>query len=844
MKFMKKQSLFILFLLVCAPAFAAIVEIDVSSKITNPGFESNLTGWTVQNGVFSDGNTLTPTIETAKRHSGTNSLYFGLSYGPQFTAECRVYQTVTGLTPGNYKLVCWKRYGRWEAANGLFANGGSGDVKFSGTNSGSDFIEQSVTFTVDAGGTAVIGAYASSRRSASDRNDYFWLDDFALYQLADDSGSQMEYLDRGLLAIKTSSGVFLSWRLLGTDDLANTTFKLYRASTLVYSGPLTNYQDASGTVSSSYTIKAYVNNTQIDQSDAVTPWANAYKTIQLNRPSGGTTPDDVAYTYTPNDCSVGDLDGDGQYEIIVKWDPSNSKDNSQSGYTGNVFIDAYKLNGTFLWRVDLGVNIRAGAHYTQFLVYDFDGDGKAEMVCKTAPGSKDGLGNYVRSVNNTTDYRNSSGYVLSGNEYLTVFGGTTGQALATVDYEPARGTVGNWGDTYGNRVDRFLACVAYLDGIHPSIVVCRGYYTRLTAVAYDFNNGTLSKRWIYDSGNTESASNLYGQGNHNLSVGDVDNDGKDEIILGSGAIDDNGTMLYRTGLGHGDAMHLSDLDPTRPGLEVWAVHEEKGSGKWNYELHDAKTGEIIWYSSTYDTDTGRGLAADIDGSNCGFEMWSSITGDGTFNHAGTQISAGVPKTNSTNLINFRIYWDGDLQDELLDGDKIADGNGTRLLTASQSGAASINSTKANPCLQADILGDWREEVIYYNSSDPSQLMLFATTTPSDYRLYTLMHDHIYRMGIAWQNVGYNQPPHLGFFIGCGLDGVPVPNIFAPSANVLRSSMGKDNYMEITIDDPVVKTVYYNLQGVEISCPANTGIYIEKKIHASRKVEVNKVFFTK
>ena len=664
--------------------------------------------------------------------------------------------------------------------------------------------------------------------------------------IADDGSSsgarQMEYLDRGLVAVKVSSGVFIGWRLLGTDDQVNTTFELYRGTTRVYSGHKTNYKDASGTVSSSYTVKAYVNGALIDQSKAVTPWSNVYKTIQLNQPAGGTTPNGVDYTYTPNDCSTGDLDGDGQYEIVVKWDPSNSKDNSQSGYTGNVFIDAYKLDGTFLWRVDLGINIRAGAHYTQFLVYDFDGDGMAEMVCKTAPGSRDGLNNYVKTGdNNTADYRNSSGYVLSGNEYLTVFKGTTGEALATVNYEPARGTVSSWGDNYGNSVDRFLACVAYLDGVRPSIVVSRGYYTRLTAVAYDFRNGKLTKRWMYDSGNTVSATNLYGQGNHTLSVGDVDNDGKDEIILGSGAIDDDGKMLYNTGLGHGDAMHFSDLDPERPGLEVWAVKEEKTQGKWDYELHDARTGEVLWHSASYNSDNGRGLAADIDASYPGFEMWSAITGDGTFNCRGVRISTGIPKTNTINLINFRIYWDGDLQDELLDGDKIADGDGTRLLTASQTGGASINGSKANPCLQADILGDWREEVIYYNSSNPSQLLLYTTTLLSDYRLYTLMHDHIYRMGIAWQNTGYNQPPHLGFYIGSGLDGIPVPTIFTPSAKESDNSTCMDDYIRdnTTVDDPVVKTVYYNLQGMEVPYPENAGICIEKKIHTSGKVKVSK-----
>jgi rhamnogalacturonan endolyase len=506
----------------------------------------------------------------------------------------------------------------------------------------------------------------------------------------------------------------------------------------------------------------------------IKPWTHPYKEIQLQRPPTGAQ----GGTYTPNDCSVGDLDGDGEYEIVVKWDPSNAQDNSKSGRTDNVIIDAYKFNGDQLWRIDLGPNIRAGAHYTQFLVYDFDGDGKAEMICKTAAGSKDGKGSYVTNDSNNGSYLgNGSGYILTGNEYLTVFNGPDGKAMHTIPYKPARGTVSSWGDDYGNRVDRFLACVAYLDGKLPSAVMCRGYYTRLAAAAYDYRDGKLTERWVYDSGNTESSSNLYGQGNHNLSVGDVDNDGKDEIILGSGAIDDDGTMMYRTGLGHGDAMHLGDLDPTRPGLEVFEVHEDEvGYKTYGYEMHDARTGEIIWGGPT-DDDNARGLAADIDPNHCGFEFWSSMNSN-VFDASGRIIQGlARPKTNTTELYNFRIYWDGDVQDELLDGNKIAKGDGTRLLTAT---ASSINGSKANPCLQADILGDWREEVIY--SKDDNKLVIYTTTHPSDHRFFTLMHDHIYRLGIAWQNVAYNQPPHLGYYIGatsqsCVAPPAPVPNIY-------------------------------------------------------------------
>lgn len=602
------------------------------------------------------------------------------------------------------------------------------------------------------------------------------------------STRQMEYLDRGVVAIKTEKGVFISWRLLGNDP-KQIAFNLYRnGKELVNNGLITgatNLTDISGKISDKYTLRTVLNGKEIDESATVSPWENAYKIIQMKRPAQGITPDGASYFYKPNDCSVGDLDGDGQYEIIVKWDPSNAHDNAHTGFTGNVYLDAYKLDGTQLWRIDLGKNIRAGAHYTQFLVYDFDGDGKAEVVCKTAPGTKDGTGQFLSSGpaandDDQADYRNHTtdtikdiriGYIINGPEYLTVFNGQTGKELATTNYEPGRGNVSDWGDAHGNRVDRFLACVAYLDGVHPSIVMCRGYYTRTTLVAWDWKNGKLSKRWMYDSG-FKAGVGAYGQGNHNLSVADVDGDGKDEIIYGASAFDDNGTLLYRTGLGHGDAMHLSDLDPDRPGLELWEVHE--GMSKvCGYELHDARTGKILWGGSTPD-DNGRGLAADIDPKHRGFEMWSKLA-DGVFDCKGNKISDNKPS------VNFRIYWDGDLQDELLDNTKIdkwtANGS-TRLISFDQyCNASSISGTKATPCISADILGDWREEVVLYNSSDPSQLILFTTTIPTEHRLYTLMHDPVYRLGIAWQNVVYNQPPHLGFYIGDGLDKMPWPDMY-------------------------------------------------------------------
>lgn len=577
---------------------------------------------------------------------------------------------------------------------------------------------------------------------------------------------QMEFLDRGVVAVKTGTGVFVSWRLLGTEG-SNVSFNVYRDGTKVNASPITNstnLQDASGTSSSKYTVRAVVGGTEQSASTAASVWGNNYLSVPLSIPAGGTTPDGVAYTYSANDASAGDLDGDGEYELIVKWDPSNSKDNSQSGYTGEVFIDAYKLNGTRLWRISLGKNIRAGAHYTQFMVYDLDGDGKAEVAMKTADGSKDGTGTVIGDA--SKDYRNSSGYVLSGPEFLTIFNGQTGKALSTVNYEPARGNVSDWGDNYGNRVDRFLAAIAYLDGERPSLVMARGYYTRTVLVAYNWRNGQLTKQWTFDS-NTSGNSGYAGQGNHNLSVADVDGDGKDEIIYGAMAVDDNGKGLYTTGLHHGDAMHLSDLDPDRAGLEVFQVHETPSNA--GVEFRDARTGQLIWGIPTT-KDIGRGMAADIDPRYKGAEVWAD---GGLYTAKGQKIGTTLPSST-----NFGIWWDGDLLRELLDSNRIdkwdyANSKTVNLLTAS--GVSSNNGTKSTPNLQADLFGDWREEVVW-RTSDSSVLRIYTTTAVTDKRIYTLMHDPVYRLGIAWQNVAYNQPPHTGFYLGEGMSTPPVPNI--------------------------------------------------------------------
>ncbi len=629
----------------------------------------------------------------------------------------------------------------------------------------------------------------------------------AQFLLSSDPVSQLEQLDRGVVALPAKDkGVFLSWRMLATDS-KTVCFDVERdGAVIAHHVKRTNYTDPKGTPDSHYRIITYQETPKADApaprevSKAVKPWTDLYLSLPLDRPQGGTAPDGRAYTYSPNDCSVGDVDGDGAYEIILKWDPSNSHDNAHDGYTGEVLFDCYKLDGTKLWRINLGKNIRAGAHYTQFLVYDFDGDGKAEMVCKTSAGSVDSEGRPVseaatdraiRGLDNAADYRNPRGRILTGPELLTVFQGETGKALHTVWYNPNRAFgVGTqvaegetledgfpayssaWGDhvNKGNRGERYLACVAHLDGTdkRPSAVMCRGYYTRAYLWAVDFDGKRLQTKWLHASV-SPGPSSAYGQGAHNIAVGDVDGDGCDEITYGSAAIDHDGSLLYTTGLGHGDASHLGDLDPDRPGLEVFMVHEAPPYGS---DLRDARTGEIL-LRTTGAEDTGRGIAADIDATHRGCELWSLDT-PGVRDIKGNKIGETWP------AVNFRIYWDGDLQDELLanlgrphfapylqkwngkEAVPLPLSNGKQLHEMGHS--VSCNWSKATPNLQADLFGDWREEVIYWDASDAAHLNIFTTNTPTDYRVPTLMHDHVYRMGVAWQNVCYNQPPHLGYYL--------------------------------------------------------------------------------
>ncbi len=590
---------------------------------------------------------------------------------------------------------------------------------------------------------------------------------------------QMERLDRGLIAMPvTGGGIFLSWRIFASE-YANTGYNLYRGNTKIAtlsSTDASNYTDKTGNRANNYRIAAVVNGVEQPLSAPIMPWSAFYKTIQLSRPTTGFH----GGRYYPNDCSAGDLNGDGIYEIIVMWRPTNYRDNAESGYTDNTYLDAYTINGTQLWRIDLGKNIRSGSHYTQFMVYDLDGDGIAELACKTAPGTKDGRGNFLSNGpaatdNDAADYRNTSGYILSGPEYLTVFNGSTGAEINTVNYYPQRGSVSSWGDAYGNRVDRFLACIAYLDGVHPSLVMCRGYYARTALTAFDFKNNKLVPRWAFDTYNNSGLSGYEGQGNHNLCVADVDNDSFDEIIYGSMCIDQDGKGKYTTGLRHGDAIHCGDFDPDRPGYEIWACHEETGSnGAKVATFRDANSGQIL-FSLPGNWDEGRALAADIDSTSRGAECWTYSTTN-LWSAKGTELTNLAPSKDPV----FACWWDGDDLREVLTGTTLDNGYHKRILNFSDYATASyFSGSKSTPNLQADLLGDWREEVLF-NTSDSSGLVIFTTPMPTKRRLFTLMHDEMYRLGVAWQNVAYNQGPDVSFYLGHGMTSPSGPDIYYPA----------------------------------------------------------------
>ena len=589
-----------------------------------------------------------------------------------------------------------------------------------------------------------------------------------------------EKLSRGLIGIPTEDGMYFSWRMT-LEDAAGLQFDLYRSSgggaeVKLNKEPIDRTSDfldrtVDYTVDNRWTLKA--------TTGEVTTWTrlkgeerNPYLSVPVCKPEDGEIAGE-SFTYTANDCSVGDLDGDGEYEIILKWSPSNSKRPPQRGFTGNTYLDAYKMDGTRLWRIDLGPNVRSGAATTNFLVFDFDGDGCAEICCKTGDGTVDGLGHRIGDAQadwRTWDKKSFTyGKIVNGPEYLTVFEGRTGKELDSKEYIPTRYPLDGWGgvggncgnDNTGGRSDRFTAGVAFLDGKTPSPVMVRGWYGRTVVAAWTFTNGALKHTWTFDSA-APGWEAYSGMGNHSVTVADFDGDGCDEICVGAMTVDHDGKGLFTTGLRHGDALHAGRFIPSRQGMQVFGVHENEGDNEIvkrtpAVAMFDGATGEIIWQDGL-GQDAGRGVAADIDPRYDGAECWCNIGGLRR-GDTGEIISNRKPGS-----CNFTIYWDADPLAELLDHVSISKWNwnteSTDLLLKAE-GVVSNNGTKGNPCLSGDILGDWREEVIW-PSEDQTELRIYSTTIPAVDRRATWMNDRQYRLAIAWQNVAYNQPPHSSF----------------------------------------------------------------------------------
>lgn len=709
--------------------------------------------------------------------------------------------------------------------------------------------------------------------------------------------ARLETLDRGLVALPSDDGgVFLSWRLLapevsgsGDTGMIGADFAVYRGDTRIATvTDSTNLHDPDGSAADHYSVAAIVDGVEQPRSARTPVSAANFLELPLTKPADGVTPAGEAYSYSANDMSVGDVDGDGQYEYVVKWYPSNAKDVSQKGYTGNTYLDTYETDGTLLHRIDLGVNIRSGAHYTQVMVYDFDGDGRSEIMLKTAPGTtvtadgettpitllpEDVLAGYTNdddyrmsaadyrahlaevfaawptraevtggqwpatleeawgapeplgSVEAQVDYfistyapsrsdRNDlttfEGFVLDGPEYLSVFDGASGAELETVRYQPGREDDGLlWGDYAmariepGNRNDRFIAGVAYLNGETPSAIFARGYYTRATVAAYDWDGEHLSTRWFADSGfpamtnpfndaphGKEGPSPEWGrlttQGFHSLSAADVDGDGKQEIVYGSATLDDDGSLLYSSydtlpegsaapgteaKLGHGDAMHVTDIDPNRPGLEIFTVHEGGTSAPYGYAMRDAATGEVL-FGAYSGKDTGRGMIGDIDPSVPGQEVWA----------VGTQSAAGAELPITAAGTNMSIRWSPDMTTQIVASTTMQDAtpvtptivdgaDGSVLLSAD--GTHTNNGTKGNPSLVADVLGDWREELLL-PTSDDSAIRIYSATSVTDRKLTTLMHDPQYRVEVARQNTVYNQPSYTSYGLASDIRWSDVP----------------------------------------------------------------------
>ena len=637
----------------------------------------------------------------------------------------------------------------------------------------------------------------------------------------------MDKLDRGLVAMKTSSGIFCSWRIYG-EEYYDVTYNIYRDGTKLNSEPLSvsNYTDAGGSTSSSYQVEAVVRGVAQGKSKAVTPWAQNYLELAMDHGS-------LTSTYIPNDACCADVDGDGEMEILLKFDNSSWAGTSyqKAGYNGEYFImEVYKLNGKKLWWIDWGPNMADFQNNEQNIVaYDWDGDGKAEAVLRASDGTKihTASGEVITIGDATKNYlaATSSGqwFVYQGNEYLLYLNGETGEVYDQMEYPLKRLENGEtnlesvWGDGYGHRSTKHFFGAPYLDGRKPSIFLARGIYTQHKMIALDVNASThkLTERWRWNC--KDSSSPWYGQGYHNFGVADVDWDGRDEIVFGSMVIDDNGKGLSTIGLGHGDAQHCSDFNPYMHGQEIYACNEDRP----NNNYRDATTSKI-YYRSSPGSDDGRSMCGNFSNDFPG-----ALGASGHDRPISTVYNDHIPEIPSTDFdVNFRIYWDGDLLEETLNGTgqknstvrihKMGKGN-IELLT----GSLTNNDTKATPSFQGDILGDWREEVIARTSDNT--IRIYTTAIPTEWRNYTLWHDMQYRQAMVWQMCGYNQPPHASYFLG-ELEGITM----APPALTMtdRTEVQNGGSISASLNDKQVLMAETNNMSVSVTSGAAPYIFFD------------------
>lgn len=639
---------------------------------------------------------------------------------------------------------------------------------------------------------------------------------------------------------ETLDKMLVSWRMLPGDD-ASTAFDLYRSysgksEVKLNSDPIfaTNFQDQSisfsdrgGVGNVTYRL-TYSGSDETIGTYTLPSGQRVGKRPYISIPLTGTADvcDTEGVSYQANDVSVGDLDGDGQMEIIVKRLLAyGDSDGTGSGASPlfvrhTVLYEAYKLDGTMLWRVCSGPNIILG-NSSSFAVADFDGDGKAEMAIKTGEGTIFGDGMEIPDTDGDgkTDYRtNGANYIGSGPEFFSIVDGLTGKELARADFIK-RGKSEDWGDNYFKRAHSLRVGVGCFDGKLPSVILGRGVYAKSVVEAWDYRDGELTRRWNFDTdakltGKDGKAYSKYAaQGNHSLSVGDVDGDGFDEVVYGAMTVDHDGVGLYTSQLGHGDALHLGKFDPSREGLQIFSCFE---TGKTEVALRDASDGSVIWdHKSATDGDMGRAMIADIDPTSAGCEMWwykstvHSIRGNQLQGDAG----------NYPGSCNFAIWFDGSLNRQMFTGTKIDSRRGGRVFTVYRYEVSDINGTKENPSFYGDILGDWREELIYPDATKTKDLKIFTSWIPTDHRIPWLMTDHVYEMSALNQNIGYNQPTHTGYYLGS--DYKSDEEIWA-AASGIASAVEEIGVETNCVSDDII----YDLMGRRVEQPT-PGIYICK-----------------